>query len=285
MKATPCERNPALQQKVEEFAEVLKTEAHNLGNHGLDEQDFYNSGLFRGAIEQIRGEYSATMTPKREFVSHILNHLVDEGLISDWLSAGSKNRHDYSVTLNNGKTAVIELKGAMDGNNTNIFTRPPHADEFIVWSIASSPTSDPAKNLWSGIHTRLSAEMIDRDQRIDGVVLWDWVCGTLARPCPKVQHDPSRLTTIGPYKLPPPCIYMFPATIPSPRNNPSPSPQKVGDVGIIDALHRCFGGDDEEVHQVYFSTRYEGADIQRRTKIERNGMVCRESKFTSLKRD
>lgn len=285
MKATPCERNPALQQKVEEFAEILKTQAHTLGNHGLDEQDFYNSGLFRGAVEQIRGEYSATMTPKREFVSHVLNHLVDEGLIEDWLSAGSKNRHDYSVTLNNGKTAVIELKGAMDGNNTNIFTRPPHADEFIVWSIASSPTSDPAKNLWSGIHTRLSAEMIDRDQRIDGVVLWDWVCGTLARPCPKVQADPSRLTTIGPYKLPPPCIYMFPATIPSPRNNPSPKPQSVGDVGIIDALHRCFGGNSSEVHQVYFSTRYEGADIQRKTRIERGGDTCRESKFTSLKRD
>lgn len=285
MKATPCERNPALQQKVEELAEVLKTEAHTLGNHGLDEQDFYNSGLFRGAVEQIRGEYSATMTPKREFVSHILNHLVDEQLIADWLSAGSKNRHDYSVTLNNGKTAVIELKGAMDGNNTNIFTRPPHADEFIVWSIASSPTSDPTKNLWSGIHTRLSAEMIDRNQRIDGVVLWDWVCGTLARPCPKVQCDPNRLTTIGPYRLPPPCIYMFPATIPSPRNNASPTPQNVGDVGIIDALHRCFGGNNEEVHQVFFSTRYEGADIQRKTRIERDGTVCRESKFTSLKRD
>jgi len=285
MKATPCNSNPQLQEKVAEFAEVLKTQAHHLGSHGLSEQEFYNSGLFRGAVEQIRGEYSATMKPKRAFVSHVLNHMVDKGFIRDWLSAGSKNRHDYSVTLNNGKTAVIELKGAMDGNNTNIFSRPPHADEFIVWSIASSPTSDPAKNLWSGIHTRLSAEMIDRNQRIDGVVLWDWVCGTLSRPCPKVLNDPSRLTVIGPYSLPPPCIYMFPATIPSPRNNPSPAPQTCHSVGIIDALHRCFGGHDEEVHSVHFSTRYEGSDIQRKTRIELDGQLRRESKFTSIKRD
>lgn len=285
MKATPCNRNPELQAKVEEFAEILKSQAHTLGDHGLSAHDFYNSGLFRGAIEQIRGEFSATMTPKRDFVAHILDHMVAESFIQDWLSAGSKNRHDYSVTLLNGKTAVIELKGAMDGNNTNIFSRPPHADEFIVWSIASSPTSDPAKNLWSGIHTRLSAEMIDRNQRIDGVVLWDWVCGTLSRPCPKVLNDPSRLTVIGPYRLPPPCIYMLPATIPSPRNNPAPAPQAIGSVGILDALHRCFGGRDAEVHSVQISTRYEGADIQRKTRIELAGDVMRESKFTSIKRD
>ncbi len=285
MKATPCERNPELQQKVEEFAEILKTQAHQLGDHGLSEQDFYNSGLFRGAIEQIRGEYSATMTPKREFVSQILNHMVAQGYVRDWTSAGSKNRHDYSVTLLNGKTAIIELKGALDGNNTNIFSRPPHADEFIIWSIASSPTSDPAKNLWSGIHTRLSAEMIHSKQRIDGVVLWDWICGTLSRPCPKVMNDPSRLTEIGPYRLPPPCIYMFPATIPSPRNNPSPRPQALSDVGIIDALHRCFGGKDDEVHSVFFSTQNEGNDVERKTRIELNGELRRESKFTTIKRD
>jgi len=285
MKATPCDKNTALKKQVSELAEVLKTQAHKLGDHGLSDQEFYNSGLFRGAVEQIRGEFVASMTPKREFVSHILNHMMDEGFIRDWLSAGSKNRHDYSVTLNNGKTAVIELKGCLDGNNTNIFSRPPHADEFIVWSVCTNPSADPGKNLWSGIHTRLSAEIIDRDQRVDGVVLWDWVCSTLGRPCPKITSEPGRLKEIGPYKLPPPCIYMFPATIPSPRNNPEPLPQRLGDVGIIEAMHRCFGGRDEEVHSVFFTARYEGSDVQRKTRIERNGEMQRESNFTSIKRD
>jgi hypothetical protein len=39
-----------------DYAEVLKTDAHKLGAHGLSEQEFYDSGVFRGAIERIRGQ-------------------------------------------------------------------------------------------------------------------------------------------------------------------------------------------------------------------------------------
>ncbi|MGH2137807.1 hypothetical protein, partial [Enterococcus faecalis] len=76
---------------------------------------------------------------------------------------------DYTVALNSGKTAVIELKGCLDGNNTNIFERPPHANEFIIWSVCTNPGADPRRNAWSGIHTRLSAEIISRQQRVDGL--------------------------------------------------------------------------------------------------------------------
>lgn len=283
--ATPCDKNKELKEKVSKFAEALKVQAHELGNHGLDENEFYNSGLFRGAIEQIRGEFVASMTPKREFVAHILNHMVDEGHIKDWLSAGSANRHDYSVTLNDDRIAAIELKGCLDGNNTNIFSRPPHADEFIIWSVCTNASADPNKNVWSGIHTRLSAEMIDRDQRIDGLIVWDYVCGTVGRPCPKLEASPERLLELGPYKLPPPCIYMFPATVPSPRNNPTPQPQRINNVGILSAFNDCFGGREEELYSVFFSARYEGSDLQRKTQIKRNKVIARESDFTSIKRD
>lgn len=50
-------------------------------------------------------------------------------------------------------------------------------------------------------------------------------------------------------------------------------------------MHRCFGGRDEEVHSVFFEAQYEGADLQRKTRIERNGALMRESGFTSIKRD
>jgi hypothetical protein len=52
MSIIPCEQNSDLRAQIERFAEVLKTEAHRLGDHGLDERDFYNSGLFRGAVER-----------------------------------------------------------------------------------------------------------------------------------------------------------------------------------------------------------------------------------------
>ena len=61
MSVIPCQLNEDLDQKIKDFAETLKTESHTLGDHGLDEKEFYNSGLFRGAIEISRGQFSDTM--------------------------------------------------------------------------------------------------------------------------------------------------------------------------------------------------------------------------------
>tara|TARA_R110002094_G_scaffold64533_2_gene74778 strand:+ start:183 stop:1040 length:858 start_codon:yes stop_codon:yes gene_type:complete len=284
MSIIPCEQNKELRKKIEEFSEVLKTESHTLGSHGLSESEFYNSGLFRGSIERIRGQFSATMRHKREFVQHVLNHMQDNGFICEWESAGEANRHDYSVQLNSGKTAIIELKGCLDGNNTNIFERPPHAEEFVLWSVCTNPGADPRHNAWSGIHTRLSAEIIYRGQLVDGVIVWDMVCGTLGRPCPKIEEDSERMTEVGPFKLPPPCIYVMPATIPSPRNNPSPPPQKIENVEILKAFHDCFQGRDEEVNSVAFEVENRGADLVRKTQVSRNGEVQQESNATPIRR-
>lgn len=280
----PCERNAELRDKIVEFAEVLKTQAHTLGEHGLDERDFYQSGLFRGAIERIRGQFSASMREKRDFVALVLSHMQDDGFIADWESAGEANRHDYAVELNSGRTAIIELKGCLDGNNTNIFERPPHADEFVIWSVCTNQGADPRHNLWSGIHTRLSAEVIDRQQKIDGVIVWDWICGTSARPCPKLRDREDRLTDVGPFRLPPPCIYLFPATVPSPRNNPNPRINQLADVGILDAMHRCFGGVDAELNYVGIEVAHRGAETVRTTTITRGGVVRRESDPTPIRR-
>jgi len=284
MNVIPCEQNPELRRQIEAFAEILKTRAHELV--GMDEADVYKSGLFRGAIERIRGQYSATMKEKRDYVRHVLNYMQDLGYIADWDSAGEANRHDYTVRMPSGRVAVIELKGCLDGNNTNIFERPPHANEFIIWSVCTNPGADPRHNTWSGIHTRLSAEVISREQRVDGVIVWDMVCGTIGRPCPKIVRDgdEGRFLDVGPYRLPPPCIYLFPATIPSPRNNPSPRAQRLMDVQILDAFHRCFNGRDDEVNTVDFDVSYQGSDTVRRTTIKRAGITVRESEFTAIRR-
>jgi hypothetical protein len=284
MSVIPCEQNLTLRDRIREYSEVLKVEAHELGNHGLSEDEFYNSGLFRGAIERIRGQFSATMRDKRDFMRRILNRMQDAGFIEDWASAGGANRHDYSVTLPTGRIAVIELKGCLDGNNTNIFERPPHALEFILWSVCTSPGADPRRNAWSGIHTRLSAEIISRSQRVDGLVIWDMVCGTIGRPCPKLAADPSRFTVVGPYRLPPPCIYLFPSTIPSPRNNPSPSAQALGDVQILEAVYKCFGGVESEINFVPFEVKHQGVETVRTTRVMRNGCVQIESQPTPIQR-
>ena len=139
MKVIPCERNESLKQQVESFAEVLRTDAHTLGDHGLSEIDFYQGGVFRGAIERLRGQFSADMKVKRQFVARVLDLMQDRGHIKDWQSAGGKNRYDYSVTMPTNRVSVIELKGCLDGNNTVIFERPTHAQEFVIWSVCSNP--------------------------------------------------------------------------------------------------------------------------------------------------
>jgi hypothetical protein len=284
MNIIPCQQNVALRLQIEEFAEVLKTEAHKLGKHGLDENEFYNSGLFRGAIERIRGQFSATMREKREFVQHVLNHMQDGGYIQGWRAAGDANRHDYAVILNSGRTAIIELKGCLDGNNTNIFDRPSHAHEFIIWSLCTNPGADPRHNAWSGIHTRLSAEIITRSQRVDGLIVWDMVCGTIGRPCPKIGEMTERLTDVGPFRVPPPCIYVFPETIPSPRNNPHPAAQALANVEILTAFNNCFGGWPNEINYVDFEVQYRGSEIVRTTHVERDQLTVKVSNPTPIKR-
>jgi hypothetical protein len=284
MTVIPCRKNPELRAKIVEFSEVLRTQAHLLGDHGLSEKEFYASGVFRGAIERVRGQFAATMREKREFVLHVLNYMQDRGFVRDWESAGEANRHDYTVELPSGRTAVIELKGCLDGNNTTIFERPPHAHEFVIWSVCTNRGADPRHNTWSGIHTRLSAEIISRRQQVDGVIIWDMVCGTLGRPCPKALGGPGRVTEVAHYRLPPPCIYMMPATVPSPRNNPSPPAQGVEEVELLAAFHRCFGGLDEEINYVEFEVAHEGAETVRSTTVRRAGKIQKESSPTSIRR-
>ena len=284
MSIIPCTANDELRERILEFAEVLKTQAHSLGAHGLDEQEFYDSGLFRGAIERIRGQFSATMREKRDFVSRVLNWLQDRGDINGWESAGEANRHDYTVELPSGRTCAIELKGCLDGNNTNIFERPPHCHEFVMWSVCTNPGANPRHNAWSGIHTRLSAEIISKEQRVDGLIIWDMVCGTIGRPCPKIEADPTRFTVVGPFQLPPPCIYLFPATIPSPRNNPKPAPQQLDQVEFLKILHEAFGGHDDEVNQVRMGVKYEGVDTVRKTRVKRDDEVVAKSDWTAIRR-
>lgn len=296
MSVIPCAHDVELKRRIDEFAEALKVEAHLIGSHGLAEKDFYDSGILLAAVERLRGQNAATMRAKREFVRLVLNYMQDQGYIREWESAGSRNRHDYTVTMPNGRISVIELKGCLDGNNTNIFERPPNAHEFIIWSICPRSGSDPQKNVWSGIHTRLSAEIIDKEKQVDGLIVWDWVCGTPDRPCPKLSlrtldpqsvedcEDMDRRTAVGQHFLTPPCIYLFPSTVPSVRNNPSPEPYDINDVRILKAFADCFKGINDELNYVRFSVENRGAELLRTTSVKRDGAVRRASRATPIRR-
>ncbi|HUZ67086.1 MAG TPA: hypothetical protein VMU56_05420, partial [Beijerinckiaceae bacterium] len=118
-----------------------------------------------------------------------------------------------------------------------------------------------------------------------GVVVWDMVCATIGRLCPKIVGGatPSRLTEIGPFRTPPACIYLFPSTIPT-EVAPKSSAQEIGDVELLNAFHACFRGQEDEINYVDFDLSVRGSDMVRRTIVRRGGGIQRESKMTAIRR-
>lgn len=178
----PCKATDGWKEVVAAYAESLQAAAHSIGDHGMTPEQFVESGLFKSAVERLRGQSAASMSVKKAFIANVLEVLKDQGGITSWQFAGAGDRHDYEVLLPNGRICCIEAKGCLDGNNTNIFQRPANADEFVIWSLCQNPGANPRHNAWSGIHTRLSAEIVSRRERVDGLVIWDMLCGTAARP-------------------------------------------------------------------------------------------------------
>ncbi len=224
------------------------------------------------------------MTEKRTFVAEVFDHLKSDGLIRGWEFVGSGERHDYEVKMLSGRTSIVETKGCLDGNNTNIFERPPQADEFIIWSLCQNPGSDPRHNAWSGIHTRLGAEVIHRRQRVDGLVIWDMVCGTPGRPCPKLQAGSRRTPISSTRGVPPPCLYLFPRSIPDARNNPSPPCWELGELELLHAFWTAFGGTPSDLVDVRIEVRIKGVNVQRRTHFFRQEAEITSSKWTTIRR-
>ncbi|MBN2329260.1 MAG: hypothetical protein JXR73_19120 [Candidatus Omnitrophica bacterium] len=280
-----CELLPVTKKQIQTYSDDLRNAAPSIGNHGLNPEEFWDSGIFHSAIERIRGRQSASMKEKRLFVETIFDDLLSKGQIADWKFVGNVDRHDYEVRMLDGWLSVVETKGCLDGNNTNIFERPPHADEFVIWSLCQNPGSDPRHNAWSGVHTRLSAEIIHRKQKVDGLIIWDMVCGTKGRPCPKIRERPERLNHIQDQKLtPPPCLYLFPRSIPDPRNNAAPACWKLEDVKLLHLLWTTFHGDANDVIEVHIETQMKEAELQRRTRYSRDQTEISCSDWTTIKR-
>jgi len=283
-KIIPCKKSEELVDQIEEYVKALKRDAPKIGNHGLPPGEFWESGIFHGAIERLRGRTAAATKGKRDFMEAVLRHLAARGDVKKWTFAGAGERHDYEVVTSGGQLCAIEAKGCLDGNNTTIFQRPRNAERFLIWSLCQNPGADPQKNAWSGIHTRLSAEILHKGEQVDGVIIWDMLCGTPRRLCPKLERDPRRATTLGMRRVPPPCVYLFPRTLADPRNNPRPSLWRLDDIEFLRALHNAFNGQPDDVTEVKFEVRMEGAEYERRTVYARAGEELGTSDWAKIKR-
>lgn len=281
----PCELSDERRQGIVDYADALRKAAPEVGGHGMSTEEFWRSGLFQSAIEKLRGSQAATTGGKHAFLGEVLGHLKNAGLIASYEFTGSGDRHDYQISFEDGWKTVFEAKGCLDGNNTNIFQRPSNADEFFIWSLCQNPGADPRHNVWSGLRTRLGTAMLAEKQRIDALIVWDMLCGTAARPCPKLAADPKRSTFLaGGRSVPPPCIYLFPRTLPEPRNNPAPPVWKLADLRFVSLLAKAFGARADEAVEVHIETRMNEAQLQRRTLLSTKAKTLHESGWTTLKR-
>lgn len=278
-----CGLPKGLEERILSYAEALVAAAPAIGDHGLSADDFRDSGIFESAIEKLRGRRSASTSEKSEFIEKVLERMRGHGRIAKFAFTGAGDRHDYEVTLSgNGRVSILEAKGCLDGQNTTVSMRPANADEFIIWSLCQNKGSDPKHNLWSGVHTRIGAEIIAEKKRVDALIVWDMLCGTKHRPCPKLPL--GRGITEDGRQVPPPCIYLFPRTTPDPRNNAAPATWRIEEIGFAEALLQEFGGDVNDITYVHIETRMNGPSVERKTALKRNGEVVAESKWTKLKR-
>lgn len=255
----------------------------SLGGHNLTEEEFEYYDIAHGVVDHLRGVFAASMEEKRAFAASVLDHLKSHAYIASWEEAGSNNRYDYDVHLNSGRRAAIELKGGMDGNNVTIFERPHDADEFIIWSVFPSPAGDPRKNAWSGIN-RLSAEIIAETKPVDGLVIWDWICGSAARPCPKITIGGVVPSTVGKHILPPPCIYSFPREVAFAGDAFEAQAQNINQTEILQAFHNCFNGSDPDLNSVNISVFQRGNELFRQPSVTRNGFVVKKPRPSKIKR-
>ena len=280
-----CQRAADMDQRVSAYAQALRDAAFGLGSHGFEsERVFWESGLFDSAIEKIRGSKSATRSTKQDFIRVVLEHMLNQELITEFRFAGNGDRHDWEVVMPCGRKCVIEAKGCLDGNNTTIFERPAGADEFLIWSLCQNKGSDPRHNAWSGLHARLSAEIIHKKQVVDGVIIWDMLCGS-ARDCPKILKDESRATQLADGKMvPPPCIYLLPRSVPTPRENANPRPWDIKDQAFLSALWKAFQGDESDIVQVHMAVRMNGVNVERKCTFMGNERLLAESGWTKIAR-
>lgn len=253
-----------------------------LNGRGLSEQEF-NDKYRVGLIERLRGQNAATTVLKAQFMESVLVHMQERDLIASWSYIGNAGRADYSVKLPTGRVAVIEAKGSLDGLSATSLERPSYADELVIWSMTTNPMSNVVANLWSGIHSRISADYVAAGKRIDTLVAWD-LLGSSERLCEGLADLPK--VPFGDELLTPPCIHLLPNELPILGTRPKVAAPCLDKQEFAQALATCFGVPRQLVGQVDFEIfPHEENGLARRTTIWLDGELKKQSGVTPIRRD
>lgn len=216
--AAPCRHRGAPPK------EVVSRVVDIIRDIGADPSYLYQRGLSADefqlalptAIEQLRGQRSASNAERRDFLISLLDHLVAVGAISAYAlplyGADTVYRLDVPGV---GDVAIIQ-KGCPDGKHSSeAWSVPDWAVETYLWWLCPSLKNDPGWHVSAGVNRLRRQFFSDRPDAIDGIVFHNSLCGTDLRPCPKK----SRSIAIGGAPTPPPCVWVMPEQGPGPDHN------------------------------------------------------------------
>jgi hypothetical protein len=111
------------------------------------------------------------------------------------------------------------------------------------------------------------------------------LCGTKGRICPKLSQNRAKVTNIGDsFYVPPPCLYLFPRTVPEVRTNPRPNVWKIEEVAFLKVLYDTFSCQPDDVVGLSIEVRQNENYVERRTIFARNGIEIASSDWTKIKR-
>lgn len=85
----PCSMPAGLQKKILAYADALIAAAPSIGEHGMDAEEFRDSGIFESAIEKLRGRRSASMAEKKQFIESALARMKRHGRIANFEFTGA----------------------------------------------------------------------------------------------------------------------------------------------------------------------------------------------------
>jgi hypothetical protein len=207
--AAPCRHvgsPPAV--VVERVAEAIKSLAAHpdvLARHGISASEF--ASAFPAAIESVRGSMSASNAGRREYLTGVLGHLVDRGLVTNVSAPVYGDDTVYRLSVPSIGTVAIIQKGCPDGAHSSVsWTAPDWADETYLWWLCPSMKAHPGEHIAKGVNRLRRRFFSEAPDILSGVIFQNELCGSSVRPCPK--QDRSAL--IGIQRVPAPCIYTMP---------------------------------------------------------------------------
>ena len=192
-------------ERVSSLVLELGAEDSLLRSHGLTAEEF-NAALPM-AIEAIRGSASASNADRRGFLQGLFHEMRERQLISDVQKPVYGKDTVYRLSVPSfGDIAVIQ-KGCPDGAHSSVrWSVPDWASETYLWWLCSSMKTHPGEHISKGVNRLRQRFFSNQSETIDGIIFHNQLCGTLSRPCPKLEYSAQ----IGDVDSPAPCVYVMP---------------------------------------------------------------------------